>query len=92
MYKQACRSLEGLLQLINKGSMKDISGLPGIGKKSLQHILNLRSNSDGITLRNMLAIPGIGSGTLRKITGNEHVVNVVQFCKYYQDNFEGMKV
>lgn len=90
MYKQTCRNLEGLLQLINKGSVKDISGLPGVGKKSLQHILNLKS--ENITLRNVLAIPGIGSGTLRKITGNEHVVNVVQFCKYFQDNFEGIKV
>lgn len=91
MYRQSLHELEGVLGLFNKGTARDISKLPGIGKKTLRSILDLKEHKV-LRLKDVIGIRGVGVGTLTKITGDEHVPKVVQFCQHFQENFESSKV
>ena len=99
MYRRALLDVKNVLHLLNRGTLKEISELPGVGKKTLQQVLDARAakaeEKGGTCLMNLsdvLNIRGINSGKIGRITGNEEVVKLVQFCKYYSKMFGGIKV
>ena len=92
MYRQASLDLQKFLLLLNRGTQEDISKLPGVGKKTLHQLLDLRTVKANATLKDVISSTCIGVGTLKKITGNEHVVKLVQFCQYFEETFKTIEV
>ncbi len=93
MYRQALLDLEKFLLLVNNGTQKDLSSLPGVGKKTLSQLLELKTvKPSHVALKDIINSTCVGVGTLKKITSNEHVGKLVQFCRYFEETFQLIEV
>ena len=82
------KRLQDLLRQLNHGAREDLQRVPGLGPTKGNRLLTERDKcvKVGMTLGDILAMPGFGANVLVRMSGDDpHILNLLKYMSHYQE-------